>query len=171
MNNIVIQCDTRNQIGKDEHVLEYFRNNGIKIVRSKLYVGDYGLLHDMRTIVDRKRDVMEIIQDICSPDHERFKRELISAQESSIKLYILIEDEYIYNIDGVKYYQIPRYKGNQYKDGKLIHKRGEKRSQVNLEALAKAMHTMEEKYGCTFCFAKHDDFGRKILELLGVEII
>ena len=65
---------------------------------------------------------------------------------------------------------MPTYKGNQYKDGKLVHKRGEKRTQVNFETLGKAMKTMEEKYGCKFCFSKRADFGKTILKLLGVNI-
>lgn len=170
MEQITIIQDTRQQVGKDQHVLKYFKKNGIKIVRSKLYIGDYALLTNMSVIIERKKDMLEIANCICGNGHVRFRNEIIRCQENGIKLYILIEDEYIYNIDGVKYYQCPRYKSNQYKviDGKkvLVHRKGEKLSQVNFETLGKAMKTMEEKYGCTFCFAKHDEFGKKVLELL-----
>lgn len=168
MENVIIQVDSREQNNK--HVLEQFDKLGVKYFVSKLYAGDYTLLHNQSIVIERKKDVLEIASCICGDNHIRFRNEVIRSRDNGIKLYILIEDEYIYNIDGVKYYQIPHYKGNQYKDGKLIHKRGEKRSQVNLEALAKAMRTMEEKYDCTFCFAKHNDFGKKVLELLGVNV-
>lgn len=168
---ITIVQDTRQQVNKDDHVLDYFKRKNINIVRSKMFVGDYTLLHKQDICVDRKKDLMEVAGNICnSSEHQRFKTELINAQTNNIKLYILIEDEYVYNIEGVKYYKVPRYKGNQYKDGKLIHKRGEKRTQVNFETLGKAMKTMEEKYGCKFCFAKREDFGKKVLQLLGVDI-
>lgn len=174
MANIIIQVDTREQDGKNQHVLDYFKSKNIGIVRSKLFVGDYTLLHNQSVVVDRKKDMLEIAGNICNQkEHIRFREELENAQKSGIKLYILIEDEYIYNIDGVKYYKCPTYKGNQYKvvNGvrTLSHKRGEKRSQVNFETLGKAMKTMEEKYGCTFMFAKRENFGKKVLQILGVE--
>lgn len=169
--NITIIQDTRQQAGKDDHVLEYFESQGIRLIRSKLYVGDYALAHNMKTIVDRKKDLVECGSNICNKeDHERFREELKKAQEIGIKLYILIEDEHIYNLDGVKYYQCPRYKSNQYKvvNGQriLVHKKGDKMCQVNFEALGKAMKTMEEKYGCKFMFSKRADFGANVLKLL-----
>lgn len=164
MNNFVIQVDSREN--KNFHVLDYFKVKEIKYFVSKLYVGDYTLLHNQSVVVDRKKDMLEIACNICnSKDHQRFKNELINARDNNIKLYILIEDEIIYNLDGVKYYQCPRYKSNGYKNG-VFHRKGEKMSQVNFEALGKAMKTMEEKYGCTFCFARRKDFGRKIVEIL-----
>jgi hypothetical protein len=167
---MTIVQDTRQQAHKDDHVLLWFKMQGINVVRSKLYAGDYALLTDMSVVVERKKDMLEIANCICGNSHERFRNEIIRCKENNIKLYILIEDEYIYNINGVKYYQCPRYKSNQYKviDGKkvLVHRKGEKHSQVNFETLGKAMKTMEEKYGCTFVFAKRVDFGKKVVELL-----
>ena len=143
--NLTIVQDTRQQAGKDEHVLKYFESQGIKVVRSKLYVGDYALIHNMKVIVDRKKDMLEIAGNICDKEeHIRFREELKNSQEIGIKLYILIEDEYIYNLDGVKYYKCPTYKSSGYKNG-IYHKKGDKMSQVNFEALGKAMKTMEEK--------------------------
>lgn len=174
MSNVVIQVDTREQDGKNQHILDYFASKNINSIRSKLFVGDYTLLHNQTIVVDRKKDMLEMASNICnSKEHTRFREELEKAQKNGIKLFILIEDEYIYNLDGVKYYKCPVYKGNQYKiiDGKkiLTHKKGEKRSQVNFETLGKAMKTMEEKYGCKFMFAKRENYGKKVLEILRVE--
>ena len=171
MNNFTIVQDTREQENKQDHVLKYFEEKGINVVRTKLYVGDYSLLNDMSVCVDRKKDLLEVANNLSnSKNHQRVREEMIRAKEHNIKLYILIEDEYIYNLEGVKYYKVPTYKGNQYKDGKIIHKRGEKRTKVNFETLSKAMKTMEEKYGVTFVFSNHNDFGKKILHLLGVGV-
>ncbi len=163
----IIQVDSREQ--NNNHVLQQFKDLGVKFFTSKLYVGDYTLLHNQSVCVDRKKDLLELAGNIAnSKEHERFRNELIRAKDNGIKLYILIEDEYIYNIEGVKFFQIPRYKSNQYKNGVIVHKRGEKRSQVNLEALGKAMSTMQEKYGCTFVFSKRENFAKTILNILGV---
>jgi len=168
---ITIQVDSREN--KNEHVLNQLKELGCNFVNSKLYVGDYTLLHKQDICIDRKASLLELANNICNSDnHQAFKNELMRAKESNIKLYILIEDEYIYNLDGVKYFKCPTYKSTQYKtvDGArvLAHKKGDKRSQVNFETLGKAMKTMEEKYGCEFLFAKKKDFGKKILWLLGV---
>lgn len=163
---ITIVQDTRQKIGKDQHVLDYLIKNNVHIIRSKLFVGDYALLHDMRVSIDRKMNMLEIANCICnSEEHERFKTELLNAQENGIKLFILIEDEYIYNLDGVKYFRCPTYKSNGWKNG-IFHRKGQKMSQVNFDALGKAMKTMEKKYGCKFCFAKREEYGKKLLEIL-----
>ena len=96
MNNITIQVDTREN--KNENLIVYFESKGIKTVRSKLYVGDYTLLHKQDVCVDKKKDLMEMASCICGPNHTRFREELIRSKEANIKLYILIEDEYIYSI-------------------------------------------------------------------------
>lgn len=167
---ITIVQDTRQQVGKDEHVLKYFKEQGINVVRSKLYVGDYALLHNMKVIVDRKKDMLEIGGNICDKEeHQRFKQELINAQENGIKLIILIEDENIYNTFGVRFYKSPVYKSNGYKNG-VFHRRGEPMSKINFAALSKAMETMEEKYGCKFMFAKKENYGKKVLEILMKEV-
>ena len=148
----------------------YFKEQGINVVRSKLYVGDYALLHNMKVIVDRKKDMLEIGGNICDKEeHQRFKQELIKAQENGIKLIILIEDENIYNTFGVRFYKSPVYKSNGYKNG-VFHRRGEPMSKINFAALSKAMETMEEKYGCKFMFAKKENYGKKVLEILMKEV-
>lgn len=166
MDKIAIIQDSRQQEGKDQHVIDYFQSLGFKIIRSKLYVGDYALINNLSVIVDRKKDMLEIGSNICDKkEHQRFKQELKNAQENNIKLYILIEDEEITCIEEVKNYQCPRYKSNGWKNG-IFHKKGDKMSQINFEALGKAMKTMEERYGCVFLFAKRNEFGKKCLEIL-----
>lgn len=171
---ITLVQDSREQVGKQDHFLDYFESIGVKVVRTKLFVGDYSLLNDMSIVIDRKKDLLEMASNLLDKkNHERVREEMIRARDNNIKLIFLIEDEYIYNLDGVKYYKIPRYKGNQYQviNGVniLTHKRGEPRSQMNPETLGKVMATMEVKYGCKFEFATHDNYGKRILELLNVK--
>lgn len=166
MENLTILQDTREQENKQDHVLQYFEENGIKVIRSKLFVGDYSLIDNMRISVDRKKDVLEIANCICSKEHIRFRNELIRAYENGIKLFILIEDENIKSLEELKYYKVPTFKSTQYKNGQVTHRKGEKRSSVNLEALSKAMITMEQKYGCKFVFSTHKNFGATIVKIL-----
>lgn len=170
--DVVIQVDTREQSRGNCEIIDYFNRNGVKHLRSKLYVGDYTLLHKQDICIDKKADLMEMAN-CMHKDHIRFRAECDRAKQNNIKLYILIQDEYIYNLDGVKYYKIPVYKNNQYKilNGvRILHKkRGEKRANFDCEVLEKAMKTFEERHGCKFIFCKKENTGEKILELLGVE--
>lgn len=169
----IIQIDTREQTAGNKEIVDFFDKNGIKHFRSKLFVGDYTLLHKQDICIDKKADLMELAN-CMHKDHIRFREEADRAKDNGILLYILIQDEYIYNIDGVKYYKIPTYKGNQYKEingVKIITKRmGEPRANFDCTTLMKAMKTFEERHGCKFVFCKKEDTGKKILKLLGVEI-
>ena len=90
---MIILEDTRNQVGKHDLKAEYFEKNGIEVRRTKLYVGDYTLPTNQSICVDTKKDIQELIGDICGKQHDRFRAELVRAQESGIKLIILIEDD------------------------------------------------------------------------------
>lgn len=171
MINDVILIDSRENDNK--FLLEQFKEMNVKYVTCKLYVGDYMIANKGNIAVDKKADLVELAGNIANKkEHIRFRNEIERAKEANIKLYILIKDEYIYNIEGVKYFKSPVYKSNGYKiiNGVRIktHSKGDKVTQANFEALGKAMKTMEEKYGCKFVFSKKENFGKKILELLGV---
>lgn len=99
-----------------------------------------------------------------------FHRGLMRAQNSGVKLYVLIE-----NKDGVSSLSdLHSWENPRAKMQKWVTTPSGKRRKVLLspdatrgETLAKAMKTMEEKYGVTFCFCHPDETGAKILELLG----
>lgn len=162
--------DTRNNQDKWAFLREELKAKGYNVVRSKLYVGDYTLIHNQTICIDTKKDLMEVAQD-CFQDHDRFRTEMIRAKETGIKLYILVNSEYIFNIYGVKYFNVPTYKSTTYKtiNGVKIvnHRRGEKMTKFNPETLQKTMITMQNKYGVEFIFCKKEQTPFKLLELLG----
>lgn len=165
---ITIQMDTREKEGKKEHILKYFEETGVKVVRSKLFVGDYTLLQNQSVVVDLKMSVLELLQNI-NQDHARFKAECIRAMEHGIKLVILIE-EMPPNGD-IRCWKSPTYKSDGYRTvrGKKtkVHKKGEQICKASPIAAKKTMWTMSQKYGVSFIFCEKEDTGRKILELLG----
>lgn len=168
---IVVQVDSREK--GNLHITNKFDDMGIKYLTSKLFVGDYTLLHKQNVCIDKKKDIMEIAQCLFQ-GHERFRDECDRAFENNIKLYILIEDDFIYNVQGVQYYKIPRYKSNSYSviNGAriLTHHKGDKMGNFNPETLMKVMITFQEKHHCKFVFCKKIDSAEKILSLLGVKI-
>ena len=93
---ITIIEDTRQQAGKHKYENKQLEALGAKILRSKLPCGDYALMTKMSVVVDSKKDMQEIVGNICGRQHERFRRELRLAQENHIRLIVLIE-----NTDGI----------------------------------------------------------------------
>jgi len=149
--------DTRQQKGKHKNVRAYCEQQGIKIVRQMLNVGDYmlagpeygGIKGDIA--VDSKKDVAEIAGN-CFQDHTRFRDECQRAQELGIRLIVLIEemppggdlDNWVSPLD--------RFGNEKY--------------QFNPKTLKKTMATMTERYGVRFRFCDGRSTGRLLLEYL-----
>lgn len=149
---MIVQIDTREKEKAIEKIQKTFEEKGIKTVSSKMYVGDYQNLQNGSVVIDRKQNLSEICSNVCQ-QHERFKAELIRAQEAGIKIFILCEHgKDIKTIEDVKNWVNPRLK----KSPKALT--GEK--------LYKIMKTQEAKYGITYLFCDKEETGEKILEIL-----
>ena len=144
--------DTRQQAEKHALKHAYFSDHDIKVIRSKLPIGDYALLNDLSTVVDTKKDIQEIIGNVTK-DHARFVRECDLAEENGIKLIILIEDEKVTCIEDLyKWYNWRLRSSPKATTG---------------QTLAKILHGVEIRHGVKFEFCRKSDSGRRIVELLG----
>lgn len=102
-----------------------------------------------------------------------FHRGLKRAQNSGIKLYVLIENtDGIKNVQDVFKWQNPRME--RYNRIAFMHRKGKwlgtplpKGKPTSGSTLAKAMLTMQLKYGVEFVFCRPEDAGKKVIELLG----
>lgn len=151
---MILFCDTRQQKGKHKLKEEYFENQGVEIVRTKLAFGDYQNPQNPSVVIDTKKDIQELIGDLTK-DHERFRRELQLAKKCGAKLIILIEDEKITCINDLYTWYNWRLKKS------LKATKG--------STLAKMLYTIErntEDYNCQFIFTKKAECGAKILEIL-----
>lgn len=155
---LIIQ-DTREKEGKKEHILKTFRIYGYDVVREKIDVGDYMFSHENKVSVDVKESMLEVVSNLTK-QHERFKKELIRANENGKKLFILVEEP-LKSVYSVQFWKSPVYKFGKLK-GKPI-------TNINSTTLMKMMITIQNKYGCEFVFCKKEDSGKKILELLRKE--
>ena len=156
--------DTREKRGKHRNIEEYLRQSGVKIIRDKVYVGDYTLPTDRRVSIDIKQDVVEIAGNICGAEHARFREELRRAQETGTQLYVLIQQnecsgKSIACPEDLRHWEAPK--------SRYGAKRGEPRTLVKGEPLGKAMRTMESRYGVIFLFCAPEEAGQYVLELLG----
>lgn len=178
---LTIQIDSREKARAIKKIIVEFEKQGVKYYISKLFTGDYMSLDNPRVIIDRKQNLSEICANVCQ-SHERFRNELIRAQENGIKLIILIEhSNQIKSIDDVASKWVnPRLKEVKtwVEDELCINKKGEeywipghykviKSKAMTGETLAKVMRTMEQKYGCEFMFCDKLHTGKRIIETLG----
>ena len=135
--------DSRNKAGKHEAKHKAWAAHGDTITRCALPCGDYALFPLVS--VDTKASMQEIAQNIggTTKEHERFRRELQLAQACGCHLYVLVEnEENIQTIMDVAKWVNPRLIDNP--------------KAITGERLAKAMCTMQERYGVTFLFCHPD---------------
>jgi ribosome-associated protein len=165
--------DTRQQI--DKHKIENAQliSLGVKLLRSKLPVGDYANMLNLSVVIDSKKDLQECVGNICGKAHDRFRRECQLAQDNGIKLIILVEHGWgVKSIEDVALWRNPRIDQWERKvrtmQQKCISTAGMK-PPTSGETLGKAMKTMQEKYGVVFMFCSRGDAGKKIIEILGGE--
>jgi ribosome-associated protein len=153
-NDIVLIEDTRQQADKHALKHEYFAANNIKIVRSKLPVGDYADIKNMSVVIDTKKDIQEIISNVTT-QHERFRAECDLAAECGIQLIVLIENKNnVREIKDLAGWYNWRLKRN-------------KRATTGKQ-LMKILYTMEERHNVKFEFCAPEDAGEKIIELLNL---
>lgn len=148
---MVIVEDSRNQIGKHKNINAYLESVGVRVIRSKMIVGDYTLPADQRICIDTKKDMIEVSQNIFQ-DHKRFKAECQLAKDCGIHLVVLIEDNTVANWD-----ELLKWTNPQPNRSALT---------PNGERCYKVMKAMEYSYGVEFQFCKKNDTGKRILHIL-----
>ena len=188
--------DKAQQSGK--HVIKerWWAENGVEVLYYPLAVGDYILVDDKvnemldrkakrgiepkkmdfigtyNKVVDTKRDIQELIGDICGKQHPRFRDECLLAHNNGIQLYILVENrDRVKEIRDLFKWHNPRmYRYNKIRYMHRIGKWGNipepKAPPTSGETLAKACLTMELTYGVKFLFCTPEESGAKIMELL-----
>ena len=164
--SLTIFIDSREKARAIKKIVAEFDRQGVVYCTNKLFVGDYQSLDNPRLIIDRKQNLTEMCSNVCQ-GHERFRNELMRAQEHGIKLVILIEhSSQIKSIDDVAKWENPRLnKRVRDKDSGLW--KTVRTKAMTGETLSKIMRTMERKYGCKFMFCDKLHTGQRIIEILG----
>ena len=164
-----IQCDTREHKTEIQRIEAQFDALGVQHYRSKLYVGDYMNLDNPRLVIDRKKDLQELCLNVTK-GHERFKRELLRAQEQGIKIIILCEHgNEIKTLEDVYFWVNPRRKSYKWitVNGKPRKVKVEPHKRATSgEQLYRCLNTIATRYGVEFQFCDKEDTGKRIIELL-----
>lgn len=190
--------DKAQKIDQHEMKNRWWKSQGIEVMRYPLPVGDYILADEKvrelikrkqkrnveikkmdfvgtyKVCVDTKKDIQELIGDICGKQHERFRDECMFAKNNGIKLYILVENNsivinerkgiyspYIDSIDNLHRYVNPRL--FIWRGGKQLYPTATKGI-----TLKKACMTMTKKYGVEFMFCRPNQAAKKVIELLAM---
>lgn len=167
---MLILVDSRQQEGKHNLKEKWFAEHGIETRRTKLYVGDYTLPTDQSVCIDTKKDIQELVSDICGKQHERFRNECIRAQEAGIRLIILTENRGGHIKDNIIQPTITSLDElHRWKNPRLFIFYGGKQKYPRATrgvTLMRSCMTMEQKYGVKFLFTTPEKSAEKIVKLL-----
>jgi hypothetical protein len=165
---VVIQVDSREHKSEWDRIRRQFDRAGAEYFRSKLWVGDYMSLDNPRLIIDRKKDLQELIGNVTQ-QHERFQAELVRAQKAGINLIILCEHgEDITTLDDIIFWQNPRLTKGEWRiqDGHPVKVLKYPKATTG-EQLFKSLTTIQNRYGVEFRFCEKRNTGAEIVRILG----
>lgn len=163
--------DTRQQDGKHDHVNAWFKAAGIRVVRTKMLVGDYTLPTDQSVCVDTKYGLSEVYGNLVV-SHDRFRAECVLAQELGIKLIVLVEEDGICELTDVDKWVNPRAESYEFlrraqEHGMLTERKLSSKPPISSDRLRRMMQTMTERYGVEWRFCSKARTAETIVELLG----
>ena len=159
-----IQIDSREKARAIKNIVSYFDKNGIGHYISKLYVGDYMNLDNPRVVVDRKQNLSELCANVCQ-QHDRFRNEIIRANEAGIHLIFLVEHGHgIEKLEDVIWWVNPR-SVKQIRSSDGLWRTIDTKATTGV-TLYNILHTMQNKYNIEFRFCNKGDTGKEIVRLL-----
>ena len=152
LQRLTLIVDTREKPKAIIRILNYFTQIGARVIRSKMYVGDYQLMSNPYLVIDRKQNLSELCNNVVQ-EHRRFTDELKRAEEVGISVMVLVEHGGgIHSVDDVRNWVNPRLK--------------ESPMAVSGERLYKILKAIEYSYHCKFDFCTKAQTGRRIVEIL-----
>lgn len=164
---MTIQVDTREHKKEWERIKSQFDSIGVEYYRSKLWVGDYMNIDRPRIVIDRKKDLLELCGNVTQ-QRERFRAELVRAQEKDIKIIILCEHgQGIERLADVYFWHNPRLDLGEWviQNGHPV-KIPKYPKATEGSALYHSLMTMRDKYGVDFQFCNQSETGYVITRLL-----
>ncbi|PNV62238.1 hypothetical protein C0033_08985 [Clostridium sp. chh4-2] len=161
-----IQIDSREKAKAIQKIIKEFDRRGVDHFVSKLYVGDYMNYDNPRLIIDRKQSLNELCSNVCQ-EHNRFRDEILRANEHGIQMIILCEHGGGVNcLEDVIWWDNPR-RHKRVRNPDTGRWENLETKAVTGDKLYKILCTFQRKYGCRFLFCDKKDTGRRIIELLG----
>lgn len=138
--------DTRER--KNQHILDYFDRHNIEYEIRKLDTADYWNDENPNVLIDRKQNLNEVAQNLCSPDSSRFWREMRRSCSEKKKMIILVEH------------------GPNIKSLADVSSWTSKYSKISGSRLQAEMYRVGIAYNIQFEFCSKRSTGKRIMELL-----
>jgi ERCC4-type nuclease len=152
---VTIQIDSREQERAIGAIKAEFERQKVKYFVSKLIVGDYMSFDNPRLIIDRKRNLSELVQNLGT-DSGRFYREMKTAFVIGIKMIVLCEHGgKIKRLEDVSNWKNPML--DKYPNA------------MSGRELMERIHRISVSYGVRFIFCDKRNTGKKIIELLSTK--
>jgi len=146
--NMIIIVDTREQ--KNQHLLDYFKQNNIRYAVATVNHGDYTFEIDMEEYkhlnrcicVEKKNSLNEIVGNFTS-GRERFHREFQRAREADTKMHLVVENATWKKVVNESY-----------------------RSKISEKAVRASIQSFSARYDCPVWFVGKDESPMVIHDIL-----
>lgn len=165
---MIIQVDTREHSDERRRVEGQIHKLGVKTIRSKLYIGDYMSLDNAYLVIDRKKDLLELCQNITQ-GHERLRNEFLRARGINAQIVILCEHgDGIERLSDVNFWHNPRLDETK----TIVDEQGRRwlvkayPKATNGPQLYKSLETIRRRYGVEFVFCNKKQTGAMIVDIL-----
>lgn len=158
----MILIDTREKPEAIKKIVSYFESNGIEYDRTKLYFGDYRNYNNPHLVIDRKRSIAELAQNVTI-ERDRFRRELEKVEATGSRLIILVEQDY-YSAKGKTTTRTIKVK--------TIHDLylwKHPKAEIYGDRVARILYGLSKRYPIEIEFCNRNKTGKRIMEILGDE--
>ena len=145
----MIQIDTREKPQAIAGIKAFFDKHDIEYIDIKMDIADYCVVGNENLVIDRKRNLQEVAQNLCSNDRGRFWREVRLAYRNHVRMIVLVEQSGINDVRDVKNWQ-------------------SKYQKLSGARLQEEMYRIALAYGVEWQFCHKNSTGKRICELLGV---
>ena len=146
----MIQIDTREKPQAIANIKAFFDKNNIEYIDKKMDISDYCVIGKEKLVIDRKRNLQEVAQNLCSNDKSRFWREVRLAYQNHVRMIVLVEQSGINDLKDVRNWQ-------------------SKYQRLSGARLQEEMYRIAMAYGIEWKFCHKNSTGKVICELLGVD--
>ena len=145
----MLQIDTREKPHAIAGIKAFFDRHNIEYIDKKMDIADYCVVGKENLVIDRKRNLQEVAQNLCSNDRSRFWREIRLAYKNHVRVIVLVEQSGINDLRDVRNWQ-------------------SKYQKLSGARLQEEMYRIALAYGVEWKFCHKNSTGRRICELLGV---
>lgn len=133
---------------KNDHIKKYFDKHNVKYTLQRLPTADYWNDENPNVLIDRKQNLNEVAQNLCSPDSSRFWNEIRRSRSEKKRMIILIEH------------------GGSIKSLADVSSWQSKYSRISGSRLQAEMYRIGISYNITWEFCSKRSTGKRIMELL-----